>query len=140
MTPPPAAPNPMSTMLAGLSQAELIMLAGGAAIVVLDILLWFVSGYSFSVIILAGAALAVVLILLRSKLTSGLATNYTALLLVIAIVVAFMGARNLILDVLNLGRGSGLGTSAMYLLGMLVVAGGSAAIAFGGWQLWRRGR
>ena len=140
MAPAPAATSPLSGMLAALSMGELAMLAGGAAIVLLDVVLWVASGYSFSHVILAGAALAVALILLRSRLTAGLATNYNALLVVIAIVIAVMGARNLVLDVLNLGRSTGLGLAPMYLLGMLVVAGGSVAMAYGGWLIWRGSR
>jgi len=140
MAPAPAAPSAMSNMLAALSMGELAMLAGGAAIVLLDVVLWVVSGYSFSHVIVAGAALAVALIVLRSRLTAGLATNYRALLTVIAIVIAVMGARNLALDVLNLGRSSGIGLSAIYLLGLLVVTGGAAAMAYGGWLIWRGNR
>jgi hypothetical protein len=127
----------MATMLAGLSQGELAILAGSAAITALDVILWVVSGYSFSHVIVAGAATAVALILLRSRLPAALAGSYQMLVLLIALVVVLMGVRNLALDLLSLGRASGFGLQPMYLLGMLVVAGGSVAIAYGALLLWR---
>lgn len=116
------------------------MLGGGAALIVLDVVLWFTGGYSFSHVIIAGAGLGVALILMRGRLMAGLSANYHALLVVIAIVVAFMGTRNLILDVLNVGGTTGLTGATMYLLGLVVVTAGSAAMAYGGYLVWRANR
>jgi hypothetical protein len=148
--PPPAAPPPapaasarpaMPSIFASMSQGELFI-AGGAALVLLTDLIFVIFGpYTFSNVIWAAAAVALVVVLGRGQMAAsmgGSETRYPTLLSLLALTAFVVVIRELVEDLIVLSRALG-GLSVSFLLGMVGLYVGVALMAFGAWQLWKRG-
>lgn len=127
----------MSGMFASMSRAELFM-AGGAALILLTDLVFVIFGdYSFSNIVWASAALALLLILTNGRM-SGMdwsRSTYQKLLFLVGALAVLAAVRDLLYDVLFI---PGRSLSVTYYLGALGFYVGVALMAFGAWQLWSR--
>jgi hypothetical protein len=136
VAPAPVAPSATSRFVAALSRAELAILGGGALLLLVDFLSWFgvLTGYAHAIV--AFAALATVLVLLRNSLPAAVAAAYPALLFVSALAVAVMGARSVILFALEILQPP-VGASPAYLLNFVAVVAGTAAVAYGVYLLWK---
>ena len=132
----PAGPNALDTLVASMSRVELLVLAAGALMVLIDVLSWFVEGFGVSNVIFIAAALGVALVLLRKSLPTGVAPIYWALLFLIAATIAIMGARGLILDVLFVLRPP-IGASPAFLLDFVALLAATAAAAWAAYMMWR---
>lgn len=137
--PPPAAPSgpsAMDTFIASMSRNELLLLAGAALMVIVDVLFWFLDGYGVSNTIFAAAAVVVVLVLARKSLPAALASMHGGLLLFLGIWLTVLGVRNFVLDVLIFASARS-GGAAMFLLGMVAMLVATALVAYATWMMWR---
>jgi hypothetical protein len=142
-SPPPAAPppapaaSPMSGMLSSMSRAELFIAAGAALILVTDLIFTVFGAYGSTNIVWAAAAVALVLILTHSRVSSMSLSDstYRALLLVTGFVALLAGIRDLLYDIQYF---PGRPVDITYMLGALGLYVGVALMAFGAWQLWSR--
>ena len=127
----------MSTMLAGLSQAELMIAAGAALIVITAVLFTVVSGYGVSDLTLVSATFALVAVLWHRRLPAAVSSNYAFLLFAVGALLAVVAVRNLLGDLVYIATPPA-GITVPRLIGMLGYYIGVGLVAFGGWQLWSR--
>jgi len=125
----------MSNMFAAFSQGELLVAAGGALIVLTDIVFAMFGPYSFSNIIWAAGAVALVSVLLVRFGRMSLPFPYEAVLVMAGLVALLGGLRDLAYDLLYI---PGRSLELTYYLGMLALYAGVALMALGAWLLWRR--
>ncbi len=129
-------PNALDTLVASMSRVELLVLAGGALLILLDVLGWFVSGFGVNNVAVAAALVGVVLVLTRKSPPSGVGAIYWAILFLVALVAAAMGLRGLILDVLFVLRPPA-GASPAFLLNLVGLIVATAAMAYAAYLMWR---
>jgi hypothetical protein len=130
------APSALNTFVASMSRVELLVLAGGALMLLLDFIGWFVSGFGVSSVAVAASVVGVVMVLLRKAPPSGTAAIYWAILFLVALVAAFMGARGVIVDLLFVFRPPA-GASPALLINLLALVVASAAMAWAAMLMWR---
>jgi hypothetical protein len=125
----------MSGMLASMSQAELLIAAGSAVILLVDLVFGVLGDYGFSNIIWAAAAASLILILAngRANAMTFSRPTYQGMLLVLAALALAMGIRELISDIVFI---PGRNLSATFWLGFLGLYVGIAIMAFGAFRLW----
>lgn len=131
------ASSPVSSALASMSQAEL-MIGGGALLIVLVDLIFavFLGSYSFSQVLWAGAIIALLAIAMTHFLRMTLPFAYGSLLMLAGALVGITGVRELLRDLVFLtGR---TGPNAEFLLGALGLYVGVALVVFGAWTMWRK--
>ena len=123
--------------LSKMSRAELFIAAGAALIILTDLILVIFGPYSFSNVIWAAAATALVLVLTHGRVAmmSWASSNYATLLSLAGLVAALVAIRELVRDARFI---PGRSLDAMFLLGMVGLYVGVALMAFGAWQLWSR--
>ena len=133
----PAAPSPLGAMLAGLSQAELMIAAGAALIMITAVMFTIFSGYGVSDLTLVAATFALIAVLWRRRLPAGVASNHTLLLFAIAALLVVVAARNLLGDLVYIATPPA-GLTIPRLIGMLGYYIGVVLVALGAFQLWSR--
>ena len=136
---PPATKGPSTSLLAGVSPGELMILAGSALILLGDLVFWVLTSYyNFGTVVWVTAVLSLILVLTHNRpqfamdVPSG---AYRLILIVLGALALVAGVRSLIFDLQFL---AGHSIAAMYLLGALVFYVGVGLMAFGAFQLWRR--
>jgi hypothetical protein len=130
-----AAPSTAASFVGSMSRAELAILGGGALLLLLEVIGWFVGGFGLSLVIVAGAAVGVILVLLRGSLPASISSSYTALLFAFGLLTVVPGVDVFIRGLLDIMRSGGPGVG--YLLNWLGLGVGVAAIAFGVYLLLR---
>jgi hypothetical protein len=127
------APAQLNSMLASYSRGELYVLGGGLLVLVSDLVFDIFGAYSFSHIIWAAAAAAILMVVLAGRMS---ASARTARLLAIGAVgvALYATARNLLLDILFI---PGRSLDVTYFLGALALYVGVAVMAWGAYELWR---
>lgn len=126
----------MNNMFASWSQAELLIAAGGALIVLTDIVFGMFGPYSFSNIIWIAAAVALLSVVLVRFARMTLPFRYEAVLIMAGIVAVLGGVRDLAYDLQYVTGARNL--EATYFLGMLGLYAGVVLMGIGAWILWRR--
>lgn len=134
----PPAPSPMSGLLAGLSQGEMMTLAGSALIVLGDLIFGIFLDYSFNQVVWVAAVLSLILVLVHNRPSTGLSVpigGYRLALILFGALALLGGIRWLLFDLQSIsGRNLGL----TYVLGALVFYVGVALMAFGAYLTWRK--
>ena len=142
MTPPPApatgptqpaVPSAVNSMLASYSRGELYVLGGGLLVLLSDLVFDVFGAYSFSHIIWAAAAAAILMVVLAGRMST---SGRTARLLAIGAVgvALYATARNLLLDLLFI---PGRSLDVTYFLGAAALYVGVAIMALGAWEMWK---
>ena len=133
----PARTSPVAALIASLSQAEQLILGGSLLIVLVDLVfVIIVRGYSFSDVVWAAAAAALFVAWLHRRSPGVLPLRYETALLILAALAAVIAARKILSDLLFVLRPP-IGADAAFMLGMLGLAVGAAAMAMGAWRLAR---
>jgi hypothetical protein len=139
--PQPAAPastGPSTSLLAGVSQGELMILAGSALILIGDIIFGVFGDYSYSAVVWVAAVLSLILILTHNRPQMALempAGGYRIALILLGGLAFLAGVRYLLLDIVYVpGRSLG----ATYFLGAIVFYVAVGLMSFGAFQIWRR--
>lgn len=125
----------MNNMFASWSQAELLIAAGGALIVLTDIVFAMFGPYSFSNIIWIAGAVALLSVVLVRFARMALPFRYEAVLIMAGIVAVVGGVRDFAYDLLYV---PGRSVEVTYFLGMLGLYAGVVLMGIGAWILWRR--
>jgi hypothetical protein len=124
----------MPGFLASLGPAELLMAAGAALIVAIDLVFVIFGPYGFSPIAWGAAALTLILIFLNSRMMGFSAATTRGLLLTLGALAAFTWVRDVLDDVRFLGNAN---VAPTYYLGLLGYYVGVALLVFGAWQVWK---
>ncbi len=136
--PPSASPaSQMGSMLAAFSQTEL-MIAGGAALLIITDLYSIFFAYGVHGVAWAAAAAAVVMIFARRRMPAAMMGNLQSILVLAAAIVALVALRQVIVDFKFIATPP-VGMSVERLIGMAGFYAGSALMTFGGWRLWKGG-
>ncbi|MEA2676686.1 MAG: hypothetical protein QOJ81_827 [Chloroflexota bacterium] len=130
----PASNMQMPGFLARLNRAELLMAAGAALILVVDLLFSVFGPYSFSSAAWAAAAVTLLLIFLDARMMNFSAATHRALLLLLGAFALIIGIRELLSDLQFL---NGFNVAATFYLGMLGYYAGTALMVLGAWTLWK---
>jgi hypothetical protein len=125
----------MSNMFASWSQAELLVAAGGALIVLTDVVFAMFGPYSFSNGIWIAGAFALLAVVLVRFARMALPFRYEAVLIIAGIVAVLGGVRDFAYDLLYV---PGHNVAPTYFLGMLGLYAGVVLMGVGAWILWRR--
>lgn len=132
----PAPPNTMPTFLSALSRTELFLVAGGALILLTDLIFIPLSGYGVSSVQWAASAILVLAVLFKSRMPAALAANYKSILIGLGALIALVAVRWLLGDLVWIGSNASR-IDGEYLLGMIGVYSGSGLVAVATWQLWK---
>jgi hypothetical protein len=140
--PPPAAPvastGPSTSLFAGVSQGELMILAGSALILLGDIVFGIFGDYSYSAVVWVAAVLSLILVLTHNRPQLGMdmpAGGYRIALILLGGLAFLAGVRYLLLDAIYV---PGRNLSLTYFLGALVFYVAVGLMSFGAFQIWRR--
>lgn len=125
----------MPGFLARLNPAELLMAAGAALILAVDLLFVVFGPYGFSSVAWGAAAVTLIVIFLDAQMMGFSASTHRALLIVLGVFALLIGIRELLSDMQFL---SGANVAVTFYLGALGYYAGTALLAFGAWQLWGR--
>ena len=137
--PPPAAarPSPLAGLLSSLSQAEQLILGGALLVLLVDLVFGIViRAYIISDVVWAAAAGALMVAWLHRRSPAMLPLRYETVLLVLAALAAIVAARKVLSDLLFVLRPP-IGADGTFVLGMLGLAVGAAAMGAGVWLLAR---
>jgi hypothetical protein len=126
----------MPGFLARLGRAELLIAAGAALIVLVDILFVILGPYGFSNIGWGVAVLALIIVFLDARMMGFSASTHRAILVALGVFMAVILVRDIIDDVMFL---SDANVAATYYLGMIGYYVGAALMVIGGWMLWKSG-
>jgi hypothetical protein len=132
----PATPKTMPTFLAALTRTELFLVAGGALILLTDLIFIPLSGYGVSSVQWAASAILVMAVLFKSRMPAALAANYKSILIGLGALISLVAVRWLVGDLVWIGSNPSR-IDGEYLLGMIGVYTGSALVAVATWQLWK---
>lgn len=124
----------MPGFLARLNRAELLIAAGAALVVLVDILFVILGPYGFSNIGWAVAVLALIIVFLDARMLGFSAATHRALLVTLGVFMAAILVRDILDDVMFL---SDANVAPTYYLGMLGYYVGAALMVIGGWMLWK---
>ena len=130
----PASNTQMPGFLATLGRAELLMAAGAALIVLVDILFSILGPYGFSNIGWAVAVLALIVIFLDARMLGFSAATHRALLLTLGVFMLFIFIRDVVDDLMFL---SDANVAMTFFLGMIGYYVGAILMVFGAWTLWK---
>jgi hypothetical protein len=130
-----AAPSAASSFVGSLSRAELALLGGGALILLLELIGWFVGGFGLSLVIVGAAGVLVAMVLLRGSLPGSISGSYAPLLFAFGVLAVIPGADVFVRGLLDIARTGGVGVE--YLLNWLGLGAAVVAIAFGVYLLLR---
>ena len=140
--PPPMAPAPPPTttlstpsFMASMSQTDMLI-AGGAALLVLTDLYSIFVAYGVSSIAWAAAAASLVLILLRDRMPASVMSNYRPILVLLSTIVVLIALRQVLIDVKFIATPPA-GLSVERLIGMVGYYAGVGLMGFGAWRLWK---
>lgn len=128
----------MSGLLSGLSQGELMILAGSALFLLGDLIFGIFLDYSFAQSVWIAALLSLILVLVHARPSMGLSVpsgGYRLALVLLGAVALLGGVRWLLLD-LKIIPGRSL--SMTYVLGAVVFYVAVALMAFGAFQVLRK--
>jgi hypothetical protein len=140
-TPPPAPPTstgPSTSMFAGVSQGELLILAGSALILLGDIVFGIFGDYSYSAVVWVAAVLSLILVLTHNRPQMGMdvpAGGYRIGLILLGGLAFLAGVRYLLLDAIYV---PGRNLSLTYFLGALVFYVAVGLMSVGAFMVWRR--
>lgn len=128
----------MSGLLAGITQGEMMILAGSALLVLGDLIFGIFLDYSYSQVVWLAAVVSLILVLVHARPAMGLSVpsgGYRLALVVLGALALFGGIRWLLLDMLYI---PGRSLSITYFLGALLFYIGVALMAFGAFQVLRK--
>ena len=133
---PQAAPSnaQMPGFLARLGRAELLIAAGAALVILVDILFVILGPYGFSDIGWAVAVLALIIVLLDARMLGFSAATHRARLVTLGIFMLAIAIRDVVDDVMFLSNAN---VAVTYFIGMLGYYAGAALMVFGAWTLWK---
>jgi hypothetical protein len=140
-TPPPAPPTstgPSTSMFAGVSQGELLILAGSALILLGDFVFGIFGDYSYSAVVWVAAVLSLILVLTHNRPQMGMdvpAGGYRIGLILLGGLAFLAGIRYLLLDAIYV---PGRNLSLTYFLGALVFYVAVGLMSVGAFMVWRR--
>jgi len=135
--PQPAAPGSgmqMPGMLASLGRAELLMAAGAALVVIVDVLFSVFGPYGFSNVAWAAAVFVLLLIFVNSRMLGFSATTTRSLLLMLGLFAGIALVRDILLDLQFL---NGANVATTYFIGLVGYYAGAILMVFGAWTLWK---
>ena len=139
--PPPAAPpstGPSTSLFAGVSQGELLILAGSALILLGDIVFGIFGDYSYSAVVWVAAVLSLILVLTHGRPQLGMTMpegGYRIALILLGGLAFLAGVRYLLLDAIYV---PGRSLALTYLLGALVFYVAVGLMSVGAFMVWRR--
>jgi len=133
----PAGPSALDNLVASMGMAQLLIVGGALLLVLVDLLLGIiVNEYYASALVWLGSAVVLVAYLANRQRPGSLPVDHRTLLLGAAAVIALIGLRDIVIEAIDVLRFTS-SWDAVELLGLLLYVVGIAAVAFGGWQLWR---
>jgi hypothetical protein len=124
----------MPGMLASLGRAELLMAAGAALVVIVDVLFSVFGPYGFSNVAWAAAVFVLLLIFVNSRMLGFSATTTRSLLLMLGLFAGIALVRDILLDLQFL---NGANVATTYFIGLVGYYAGAILIVFGAWTLWK---
>jgi len=139
--PPPATPastGPSTSLFAGVSQGELLILAGSALILVGDIVFGIFGDYSYSAVVWVAAVLSLILVLTHNRPQLGMEMpqgGYRIALILLGGLAFLAGVRYLLLDAIYV---PGRSLALTYFLGALVFYVAVGLMTVGAYMIWRR--
>jgi hypothetical protein len=129
------APSPLDNLVASMGTAQLLIVGGAAVLVVVDLLFGvLLREYFIGDAMWLGAGGILLAFLVGRRMPNMLPMAYERVLLVGGLIVAIVGARGIIFDVVSLVR-SPSAWNAMEIIGLLAYIAAVLAVAWGVWQL-----
>lgn len=133
----PAGPSPLDNLVASMGLSQLLVVGGALVLVGVDLVLGWLAQQYFIGDMLWFAGLAIVLaFLFNRRMAAMLPFGYQTVLLVGGAIIAIVGLRGVILDILSFVRAPGA-WDAIELLGLVLYTAAVLAVAWGTWLLMR---
>ena len=135
-TPAPSQASAMSSMVSSMSQWELFLVGGALLVVLGDLLFGILLREFYAGDVLWISAAVVLIAFAANRRAPGTVPMYSNVMLLAGAVVALLGAREIIIEVLfalrNLDR-----LASVYLIALVVWVVAIALMAWGTWLAWR---
>lgn len=133
----PAGPNALDNLVAAMGMSQLLMVGGALLLLGVDIVLgWLARQYYVGDALWLGAVLIVLGYFLSRRAPAMLPFSYQALLSGGALIIAIVGVRGIVLDLISVLTVPGA-WDAIELIGLVLYAVGIVAVAWGAWMMMR---
>ena len=135
-TPAPSQPSAMSSMVSSMSQWELFLVGGALIIVLGDLIFGLLVREYYAPDVIWGAAAVALVAFAANRRASSSVPMYLNVMLLAGAIVALLGAREFVYDLLTVLRNLNV-VGPAYLLGFVVWVIGVALMAWGTWLAWK---